>query len=181
MGSVVSDKGSKTEILSRTAQTTAALTRWRPVWNDRNSSQFQDMTDMLPCYLSIFLYACESWTLTTEFKRRTQAMEMRCYRKILQRPCYQRGSLCQDPAGNRATRRPPDHRKETQTAEVWTCLPFIRSGKNHLAKHRERGKKTRQTEEEVGRQNIGEWTGLEFAKSQRAVENKKKKKGGNWL
>ena len=29
--------------------------------------------------------------------------------------------------------------------------------------------------------NIREWTGLEFAKSQRAVENREKKKGGNWL
>ena len=32
---------------------------------------------------STFLYACESWTLTAELKRRIQAMEMRCYRKIL--------------------------------------------------------------------------------------------------
>ena len=32
---------------------------------------------------SIFLYACESWTLTAELRRRIQAMEMRCYRKIL--------------------------------------------------------------------------------------------------
>ena len=32
---------------------------------------------------SIFLYACESWTLTAEFQRRIKAMEMRCYRKIL--------------------------------------------------------------------------------------------------
>ena len=32
---------------------------------------------------SIFLYACESWTLTAELQRRIQAMEMRCYRKIL--------------------------------------------------------------------------------------------------
>ena len=32
---------------------------------------------------SIFLYACESWTLTAELQRRTQAMEMMCYRKIL--------------------------------------------------------------------------------------------------
>ena len=36
-----------------------------------------------------------------------------------------------------------------------SCLPFIRSGQNHLARHSERGKKTRQTEEEVGRQNQG--------------------------
>ena len=34
---------------------------------------------------------------------------------------------------------------------VWSCFPFIRSGQNHLARHSERGKKTRQTEEEVGR------------------------------
>ena len=49
------------------------------------------------------------------------------------------------------TRRPPDDCKETQTAVVWSCLPFIRSGQNHLARHSERGKKTRQTEEEVRR------------------------------
>ena len=74
---------------------------------------------------------------------------------LIQRPCYQQGSPCQYPAGNRTTRRPPDHRKETQTAVGWTCLPFIRSGQNHLARHSERGKKTRQTEEEVGRQHQG--------------------------
>ena len=32
---------------------------------------------------SVFLYACESWTLTAELQRRIHAMEMRCYRKIL--------------------------------------------------------------------------------------------------
>ena len=40
-------------------------------------------------------------------------------------------------------------------AVVWTCLLFIISGQNHLARHIERGKKTRQTEEEVGRQHQG--------------------------
>ena len=33
--------------------------------------------------ISIFLHVCESWTLTAELQRRIQAMEMRCYRKIL--------------------------------------------------------------------------------------------------
>ena len=74
---------------------------------------------------------------------------------LIQRPCYQRGNQCQNPAGNRITRRSPEHRKETQTAVVWSCLPFIRSVQNHLARHSERGKKTRQTEEEVGRQHQG--------------------------
>ena len=64
---------------------------------------------------------------------------------LLQRPCYQQVSQCQDPAG---------HRKEMQTAVVWSCLQFIRSGQNHL-RHGERGKKTRQTEEKVRRQHQG--------------------------
>ena len=38
LGSVITDEGSKPEILSRIAQTTAALTRLKPVWNDRNIS-----------------------------------------------------------------------------------------------------------------------------------------------
>ena len=72
---------------------------------------------------------------------------------LIQRPRYQRRSPCQDPAGNRTTQRPPDHGKETKTAVVWSCLLFIRSGQNHQARHSEEGKKTRQTEEEVGRQH----------------------------
>ena len=97
----------------------------------------------------------------------------RITRHLIQRSCYQQGSPCQDPAGNRTTRRPPDHGKETQTAVVWSCLMFIRSGQNHLARHSERGKKTRRTKEEVGRQHQG-MEGLEFAKSQRAAENRGK-------
>ena len=74
---------------------------------------------------------------------------------LIQRACYQRGSLCQGPASNPTTERPPDHCREVQTAVVWTCLLFIISGQNHFAQHDERGKKTRQTEEEVGRQHQG--------------------------
>ena len=40
-----------------------------------------------------------------------------------------------------------------QTAVVRRCVPFIRSGQNHLARHSESGKETRQTEEKVGRQH----------------------------
>ena len=72
---------------------------------------------------------------------------------LIQRPCYQRGSPCQNPAGNWTTWRSPDDRKKTQTAVVWSCFPFIRSGQNHLARHSDRGKKTRRTKEEVGRQH----------------------------
>ena len=38
LGSVIAEKGSKPEILLRIAQTTAALTRLKPVQNDRSIS-----------------------------------------------------------------------------------------------------------------------------------------------
>ena len=98
---------------------------------------------------------------------------------IIEKPCYQRRSPCQDPAGNRTTRRPPDHRKETQTAVVWSCLPFIRFGQNHLTRHSDRGEKTRQTEEEVGRLHQG----MRQAWSSPSPRGQWRtgKTGGNWL
>ena len=36
--------------------------------------------------ISIFLKACESWTLTAELEKRMQAFEMRCYRRLLNSP-----------------------------------------------------------------------------------------------
>ena len=83
LGSVITDEGAKPEILSRIAQTAAALTRFKPVWNDRCISLSSKIQLMHSLVTSIFLYACESWTHTAELKRRIQAMEMRCYRKIL--------------------------------------------------------------------------------------------------
>ena len=38
LGSVITDEGSKPEILSKIAQTTAALTGLKPVWNDMSIS-----------------------------------------------------------------------------------------------------------------------------------------------
>ena len=83
LGSVITDDGSEPEILSRIAQTTAAMTRLKPVWNERSISLSSKIRLMHSLVISIFLYACESWTLTAELQRRIQAMEMRCYRKIL--------------------------------------------------------------------------------------------------
>ena len=83
LGSVITDEGSKPEILSRIAQTTAALTSLKPVWIDKSISLSSKIRLMRSLVTFIFLYACESWTLTAELQRRMQAMERRCYRKIL--------------------------------------------------------------------------------------------------
>ena len=76
-GSAITDEGSKPEILSRVTQTTAALTRLKPVWNDRSISLSFKIRLMRSLVTSIFLYACDSWTLTAELQRRIQDMEMR--------------------------------------------------------------------------------------------------------
>ena len=60
LGSVITDEGSKPEILSRIAQTTAALTRLKPVWNDRSISLSSMIRLMHSLVTSIFLCACES-------------------------------------------------------------------------------------------------------------------------
>ena len=83
LGSVITDEGSKPKILSRIAQTTAGLTRLKPVWIGKNISLSSKIRLMRSLVTSIFLYACESWTFTAELQRRIQAMKMRCYRKIL--------------------------------------------------------------------------------------------------
>ena len=83
LGAVVSDDGSKPEVLSRIAQATAALTKLKPIWRDNNISLGSKVKLMRSLVISIFLSACESWTLTAELEKRTQAFEMRCYRRLL--------------------------------------------------------------------------------------------------
>ena len=60
LGSVITDEGSKPETLSRIAQKTAALTRLKPVWNDRSISLGSKIRLMRSLVTSVFLYACES-------------------------------------------------------------------------------------------------------------------------
>ena len=82
LGSVISDEGSKLEILFRTAQTTKALTRLKPVWNDKSISFSSKVWLMSFLVASIFLYAFESWPFAAEVQRRIHAMEMCCcYKK----------------------------------------------------------------------------------------------------
>ena len=55
---------------------------------------------------------------------------------------------------------------------VRTCLPFIRSGQNHVARHSKRGEEDKADRRRGGKleDNIRKGTGLEFGRSQMAVE-----------
>ena len=76
LGAVVSDNGSKPEVLSRIAQATAARTKLKPIWRGNNISLGSKVKLMRSLVISIYLYACELWTLTAELEKRTRAFEM---------------------------------------------------------------------------------------------------------
>ena len=106
---------------------------------------------------SIFLYACESWTLTAEHHRRKQAMEMRCYRKILHILYKDHVTIEEVRAKIQQATGPHEDLLTTVKRHKlqWCGHVSYRVWPNHLARHCERGKKTRQTEEKVGRRHQG--------------------------
>ena len=127
--------------------------------------------------ISIFLYACESCTLTAELQRRIQAMEMRCYRKILH-------ISYKDHVTNEEVRA----KIQQATGPHEDLLTIVRRCKLQWYGHVSRSSGLAKTilqgtvkgRRRQGRQrkrweyNIREWTDLEFAKSQSALENTEK-------
>ena len=124
---------------------------------------------------SIFLYACESWTLTAELQRRIQAMEMRCYRKILH-------ISYKDYVTNEEVRAKIQQAIGPHEDLLTIVKRCILQWYGHLSRSSGLAKTILQDTVKGGRRqggqrkrledNIREWTGLEFGKSQRAVENR---------
>ena len=83
LGAIMCDEGSRREVLSRAAQTVAALARLKTIWKDKNIIINHKIRLMRALVITIFLYACETWTLTAELQRRIQSLEFRSFRKIL--------------------------------------------------------------------------------------------------
>ena len=156
LGAVVSDDGSKPEVLSRIAQATAALTKLKPIWRNNNISLGSKVKLMRSLVISIFLYACESWTLTAELEKRTQVFEMRCYRRLF-------NISYKDHVTNEEVRR----KIQAAIGEYDELLTLVKKRKLRWFGHVSRSsglaktilqgtvkgkRKKRQTEEEVGRQ-----------------------------
>ena len=99
--------------------------------------------------LSTFLYACESWALPAEIERRIQALEMRCYRRLLN-ISYKDHVTNEELELQLEWRWSPNHGKETTTQMVW---PHFKIGhvEDNSAGDSERSKKERKTENEMGR------------------------------
>ena len=126
---------------------------------------------------SIFLYACESWTLTAELQRRIQAMEMRCYRKILH-------ISYKDHVTNEEVRTKIQQAIGTHEDLLTIVKRLKLQWYGHVSRSSGLAKTILQGTVKGGRRqggqrkrwedNIREWIGLEFGKSQRAVENREK-------
>lgn len=83
LGSIITEEGSKTEISARSAQATAAISKLNTVWRDRNISLKVRIKLLRSLVHSIFLYACETWTLTSQLQKKIHSFELKCFRRIL--------------------------------------------------------------------------------------------------
>ena len=126
---------------------------------------------------SLFLYACESWTLTAELQRRIQAIEIRSYRKILH--ISYKDHVTNEKVRAKIQRAIGSHKD---------LLKIVKRRKlqwyGHVSRSSGLAKTILQGTVKGGRRqggqrkrwegNIREWTGLEFSKSQRAVGDRGK-------
>ena len=126
---------------------------------------------------SIFLCVCESWTLTAELQRRIQAMEKKCYRKILHISNKDhvtneevRAKIQQAIGPHKNLLSIVKRRKLQWYGHVSRSSGLAQTILQGTVKggRRQGGQKLRWND------NIREWTGWEFGKSQRAVESREK-------
>ena len=129
---------------------------------------------------SIILCACESWTLAAELQRRIQAMEMTCYCKI---QCFLYNDHVTNEEVHAKIQQAIGPHKDLLTI-VKRCKLQWHDHVSHssgLAKTilqgSVQGGRRQGRQRESWEDNIREWTVLELAKSERAVENRGN--GGN--
>ena len=130
--------------------------------------------------ISIFLYACDSWTLTAELEKKIQVLKMRCYRRLLNISYKDHVTI-------------EEVRRKFQAAigEYDELLTLVRKWKlrwfGHVSRSSglvktilqgtKKGQKKRGRQKKRWEYNMKEWTGLDFASSTRAAENRTRWKG----
>ena len=64
--SLMTDEGSKQEILSRIAQTVGASSKLKTIWKDKNIALSSKIRMVRSLVISIFLHSCETWIIAVE-------------------------------------------------------------------------------------------------------------------
>ena len=132
---------------------------------------------------SIFLYACEPWTLTAELQRRVQAMEMRFSCKILcisYKDHVTNEEVCakiQQAIGPHKDLLTivKGHRLKWYVGHVSCSLSLTKT----ILQGTVKGRRRQGRQKERWEDNIKGWTGLKFTKSQ--GQWRTEKNGRNWL
>ena len=125
---------------------------------------------------SIFLYACESRTLRAELLR-IQAIEMWCYRKVLH--ISYKNHVTNDAVRAKIQQAIGPHEDLLTIVKrrnlQWYGHVTRSSGlPKAILQGKVKGGRRQCRQRKRWEDNIMEWTGLEFCKSQRAVENREK-------
>ena len=177
LGAVISQEGSKPEVLARIALTSAALAKLRPIWRDKNITLASKIRLLHALVTSIFLYACETWTLTAELQRKIQAVEMRCFRRLL-------GISYTDHITNNEVRS----RIRQHLGHYEDLLTLVKRKKLKFYGHTLRstgmsktilqgtvpGKRRRGRQKKKWLDNIVEWTGKTFAETQTLARDRER-------
>ena len=153
LGVVITDQGSKPELLSRIAQTTAALARLTTIWSDKHISICSKIRLMCSLVISVLLYACETWTLTADILQKLQATEMRCFRKLL--VISYRDHITNEAVRDRIRQAIGPHDNILTTVKkrlVSACIKFIRACKDDFIRNSARREKKGPTKEALGEQ-----------------------------
>ena len=153
----------------------AALARLKIIWKDKNIRIKHNIRLMRALVMTIFLYACETWTLTAELQRRIQSLEFRCLRKII-------GISYKERVTN-------DHVRKTIVKHIRPYEDLLATLKRrklkwygHVARSDGLTKVILQGTVECSRRrgrpkknwsdNIAEWTGKSFAETQAMAHNR---------
>ena len=144
----------------RTATTQVDVSRWTcsslvitVLMNIAISSKVRLMRSLA---MSIFLYACDTWTMTADIERRIQAVEMRCFRKL---PISYRDHITNEEVKARIGYTTELYEnlftsvKIRKIEEVWARYTTIWTGQDYPTGNSSRRETKRQTEETMGRQH----------------------------
>ena len=173
LGAIIDDKGSKAEILARNGQTIAALSRLNVIWYDKTLKLKLKIRLLQSLVNSIFLYACETLTITKELQRKITTLEMRCLRRLLN--ISYRDRITNIEVRIRVTKEIGPH-SELLTMVIAKKLRWFGYVTNSMSKIILRGsiegKRIRGRPKMQWQDNIVKWTGLDINKAMRAAENR---------
>ena len=153
---------------------TAAVTKMKIIWN-KNIAISSKIRVMHSLVMSIFLYACGTWTIKADIERRIQVLKIRCFRKLLgmsygdhminEEVKTRLGNAIgpyEDLLTSVKRRKPKKYRLVTRSSGL---VKIILQGTVQWG--RRRGRQRKRWED-----NIKEWTGLEWDIIPRKAENR---------